>query len=138
MRDEDVIPDPQLMESMRAVGYTLETAVADIIDNSITAGGDQVDVWFTAIPEPRIAIVDNGTGMDQETLLRGDEARRPPAVVPAPAARPRTLWPRLEDSELVAGKVADRGHQAGPDAPGGPMGPRPFGRNAQVVIAGTR
>lgn len=50
MRDEDVIPDPQLMESMRAVGYTLETAVADIIDNSITAGGNQVDVWFTAIP----------------------------------------------------------------------------------------
>ena len=80
MRDEDVIPDPQLMESMRAVGYTLETAVADIIDNSITAGGDQVDVWFTAIPEPRIAIVDNGTGMDQETLLEAMKlAGRPPS-----------------------------------------------------------
>ena len=80
MRDEDVIPDPQLMESMRAVGYTLETAVADIIDNSITAGGDQVDVWFTAIPEPRIAVVDNGTGMDQETLLEAMKlAGRPPS-----------------------------------------------------------
>ena len=68
------------MESMRAVGYTLETAVADIIDNSITAGGDQVDVWFTAIPEPRIAIVDNGTGMDQETLLEAMKlAGRPPS-----------------------------------------------------------
>lgn len=68
------------MESMRAVGYTLETAVADIIDNSITAGGDQVDVWFTAIPEPRIAIVDNGSGMDQETLVQAMKlAGRPPS-----------------------------------------------------------
>jgi hypothetical protein len=68
------------MESMRAVGYTLETAVADIIDNSITAGGDQVDVRFTTIPEPRIAIVDNGSGMDQETLLEAMKlAGRPPS-----------------------------------------------------------
>ena len=65
---------------MRAVGYTLETAVADIIDNSITAGGDQVDIWFTTIPEPRIAIVDNGTGMNQETLLEAMKlAGRPPS-----------------------------------------------------------
>ena len=80
MRDEDVVPDPQLMESMRAVGYTLETAVADIIDNSITAGGDQVDVRFAATPEPRVAIVDNGSGMDQETLLQAMKlAGRPPS-----------------------------------------------------------
>jgi hypothetical protein len=80
VRDEDTVPDPQLMESMRAVGYTLETAVADIIDNSITAGGDQVDVRFTAIPEPRIAIVDNGSGMDQETLVQAMKlAGRPPS-----------------------------------------------------------
>lgn len=80
MRDEDVVPDPQLMESMRAVGYTLETAVADIIDNSITAGSERVDVWFTTIPEPRIAIVDNGSGMDQEMLLEAMKlAGRPPS-----------------------------------------------------------
>jgi hypothetical protein len=78
--DEDVVPDPELMESMRSVGYTLETAVADIIDNSITAGGDQVDVRFTASPEPRIAIVDNGSGMDRETLLQAMKlAGRPPS-----------------------------------------------------------
>jgi hypothetical protein len=80
VRDEDTVPDPQLMESMRAVGYTLETAVADIIDNSITAGGNQVDVLFTTIPEPRIAILDNGSGMDQETLsLAMKLAARPPS-----------------------------------------------------------
>jgi hypothetical protein len=68
------------MESMRAVGYTLETAVADIIDNSITAGSDRVDIWFTTIPEPRIAIVDNGSGMDPETLSQAMKlAGRPPS-----------------------------------------------------------
>ncbi len=80
MRDEEVVPDPQLMESMRAVGYTLETAIADIIDNSITAGSDQVDIRFAAIPEPRIAILDNGSGMDKETLFQAMKlAGRPPS-----------------------------------------------------------
>jgi hypothetical protein len=80
VRDEDAVPDPQLMESLRAVGYSLETAVADIIDNSITASADGVDVRFTTIPEPRIAIVDNGSGMDQEALsLAMKLAGRPPS-----------------------------------------------------------
>ncbi|WP_159802746.1 ATP-binding protein [Arthrobacter zhaoguopingii] len=51
------------MESMRAVGYTLETAVADIIDNSITADATEVDLIFAAQPEPHVALVDNGSGM---------------------------------------------------------------------------
>ena len=85
MIDEDVAPDPQLMESMRAVGYTLETAIADIIDNSITAGSDQVNVRFTASPHPRIAITDNGSGMDRETLLNAMRlAARPPSVYRQP------------------------------------------------------
>jgi hypothetical protein len=80
VRDEDVVPDPQLMESMRSVGYTMETAVADVIDNSITAGGGQIDVRFTAKPEPRIAIMDNGSGMDQQTLIQAMKlAGRPPS-----------------------------------------------------------
>ena len=33
----DCTPDPNLLESMRSVGYSLNTAVADIIDNSIAA-----------------------------------------------------------------------------------------------------
>ncbi len=85
MRDEDMVPDPQLMESMRAVGYSLETAIADIIDNSITAGANWVDVRFTTIPEPRIAIVDNGSGMDHPTLsLAMKLAGRPPSLVRQP------------------------------------------------------
>jgi hypothetical protein len=85
VKDEDTVPDPQLMESMRAVGYTLETAVADIIDNSITAGGDQIDVRFTATPEPRIAVVDNGSGMDARTLSQAMKlAGKPPGYARQP------------------------------------------------------
>lgn len=76
----DLVPSPHLMESMRAVGYTVETAVADVIDNSITAEADQVDVLFTSSPEARIAVLDNGTGMDDETLMRAMQlAARPPS-----------------------------------------------------------
>lgn len=80
MRDEDVAPDPQLMESLRSVGYTLETAIADIIDNSIAAGGNQVDVKFAAEPEPRIAVIDNGSGMDRATLLQAMRLAGRPAT----------------------------------------------------------
>ncbi|MGX5716315.1 ATP-binding protein [Arthrobacter sp. MAHUQ-56] len=58
-----LIPDPHLMESMRAVGYNLETAIADLVDNSITAGADRVDILFSAETDPYVAIVDNGSGM---------------------------------------------------------------------------
>src|SRR4051794_13340184 len=32
-----VTPDPALLESMRSIGYTVESAVADVIDNSVAA-----------------------------------------------------------------------------------------------------
>lgn len=69
MRDTELAPDPHLMESMRAVGYTVETAIADIVDNSITARADAVDIRFDANPEPFVAITDNGAGMDEAGLL---------------------------------------------------------------------
>lgn len=70
MQEEHVPPGAQLFESLRAVGYELQTALADIIDNSIAAKATHVDILF--IPEaekPIVAILDNGTGM------RPDEAR---------------------------------------------------------------
>ena len=33
-----------LSESMRDLGYSLETAIADLIDNSISAGADTIDL----------------------------------------------------------------------------------------------
>jgi len=35
-----------LIESLRAVGYNLPTAIADIIDNSLTADARNVDLYF--------------------------------------------------------------------------------------------
>jgi len=65
----ELAPDPHLLESMRAVGYTAETAIADLIDNSIAAGATVVDVLSTASGPPRVAIFDDGCGMDRDTCL---------------------------------------------------------------------
>lgn len=50
-----------LIESMRDIGYPLETALADIIDNAITAKATRVDVLSeTSGEHPALAILDNG------------------------------------------------------------------------------
>lgn len=58
-----------LMESMRDIGYALETALADVIDNSITAEATKIDIFADSGDRPRIAILDNGTGMRWEDLM---------------------------------------------------------------------
>ncbi len=60
---------PVLMQSLRAVGYTTPAAVADLVDNSIAAKARHVAIRFTAAPEPLVAIIDDGDGMDDSTLL---------------------------------------------------------------------
>lgn len=59
---------PTLIESTRAIGYSLETAIADIIDNSIAAGAKTVDVFFFPIDGAYISILDDGKGMDENEL----------------------------------------------------------------------
>ena len=69
MRSIDMPPyAPTLIESTRAIGYTLESAVADIVDNSITAQADTVEISFFPVGEPYIAVLDNGKGMDLEQI----------------------------------------------------------------------
>lgn len=59
-----------LIEGLRDFGYNLETSLADIIDNSITAGADQVQLLAdSACDTPWIAIVDNGKGMSETELV---------------------------------------------------------------------
>ncbi|KEQ23280.1 ATP-binding protein [Paenibacillus tyrfis] len=60
---------PVLMEATRAIGYSLETALADIIDNSITANATKIDINFFPIGSPYVAVLDNGIGMHQEELI---------------------------------------------------------------------
>ncbi len=57
-----------IMNSLRAIGYSFNTAVADLIDNSIAAGATQVDISFDIDPA-WVAIIDNGRGMSREELI---------------------------------------------------------------------
>jgi hypothetical protein len=65
----EVLPDPvSLIESMRAIGYTPETALADLIDNSISARASSIRIEYDAAGEPFVALLDNGHGMDAAEL----------------------------------------------------------------------
>ena len=59
---------PTLIESTRAIGYSLEAAVADIVDNSIAAGAKNVNIFFFPVDAAYIAILDDGHGMDDAEL----------------------------------------------------------------------
>lgn len=58
-----------LVESTRSIGYTFESALADIIDNSIGNGATHVDVRFSSIEPRYIAILDDGCGMTPDELI---------------------------------------------------------------------
>lgn len=64
-------PDPAgTIASLSALGYSLEAAVADIVDNSIDAGAQNVSIDFHwAGDESCVAIADDGHGMVVEELL---------------------------------------------------------------------
>lgn len=73
-------PKPSaLITSLRGLGYSPETALADLIDNCITAGSTSIEIdlqWRDGIPIA--AILDNGRGMDEACLteamrLGGDD-----------------------------------------------------------------
>lgn len=71
MRVVEVPPNPSaLIESMRDIGYSLGTALADVIDNSLTAGAGTIRIFAdTSEQELRVGILDDGSGMDEATLL---------------------------------------------------------------------
>ena len=69
MKEKNLPPfAPTLIESTRAIGYSLEAAVADIVDNSIAASASNVEIFFFPIDGAYISILDNGTGMTEEEL----------------------------------------------------------------------
>ncbi len=72
----EAIPEASSMiESFRSVGYNLETAVADIIDNSISANAKNIYVnseWKGS--ESYITILDDGFGLNEKQLV---DAMRP-------------------------------------------------------------
>jgi hypothetical protein len=59
---------PVLMESTRAIGYSIESAIADILDNSIAAIAKNIQIIYNCHPNPYVAIIDDGIGMDGNKL----------------------------------------------------------------------
>ena len=81
----------ELFESLRAFGYDLPTALADIVDNSITANAR--NIWIDLIWEgsdSRITVRDDGEGMTEKDLVQ--------------AMRPGSLGPLAERSSNDLGR----------------------------------
>lgn len=63
------IPEAKLLlASLRSVGYTEETAIADIVDNCISAKAKHIDIIFET-EKMRILILDDGIGMTAQALI---------------------------------------------------------------------
>lgn len=80
-----------MIEAMRDIGYSLDSAVADIIDNSIAAGAKNIDLrygWEADLPW--IGITDDGCGMSRHELFE--------------AMRPGSKDPRLERDKHDLGR----------------------------------
>jgi hypothetical protein len=84
-RKQDLQPSAaSLVMSLRDLGYSLETAIADIVDNSITAGAKKIDIICDlTLQHPALCIIDNGCGMDEKGLIaalkhgsKGPKAKR--------------------------------------------------------------
>lgn len=66
------IPSPDiLMNSLRSIGYSFKTAIADIIDNSISADAKSIWIDFPSYSSDDlyITILDDAIGMDDATLF---------------------------------------------------------------------
>jgi hypothetical protein len=64
-------PASSLIESIRSIGYSFDTAIADIVDNSISAQAQNIEVSI-APPEKgnlTVVILDDGNGMTSDELV---------------------------------------------------------------------
>lgn len=57
------------VKSLRDMGYTFEIAVADILDNSISAGAKMIHIQADDQPEMCMSLLDNGISMDENELI---------------------------------------------------------------------
>ena len=67
---EDVTPSAvDLIKSISEQGYSLETSIADLIDNSISANASKIEILLSTDTKPfRLFIADDGNGMDETKL----------------------------------------------------------------------
>lgn len=68
----DATPSYKLLNTMAYGTYSLPTAIADLVDNSITAEATKIDIDFHWSDNPKqayVEIIDNGKGMSSEELI---------------------------------------------------------------------
>ena len=69
MFEQECVPfAPSLIESMRSLGYSFPAAIADLLDNSISAKARNIDIISTPGMEPSLIILDDGNGMTENEL----------------------------------------------------------------------
>ena len=67
----ELLPDPaRIVNGLRDTGYNFNTAIADIVDNSIAAKASKISITVSMDPcqNVRVYIADNGIGMDMDGL----------------------------------------------------------------------
>jgi hypothetical protein len=72
MRTEPSVPNAEyLIKSIAEQGYTLESSIADLIDNSVSAGATRIEVLIDTRSRPlQLFIADNGHGMSEDELKK--------------------------------------------------------------------
>ena len=66
---ERQFPAKALINGLRAIGYSFSTAVADIIDNSVSAFANEIKIFSDPLAEePYFCVLDNGCGMNSKEL----------------------------------------------------------------------
>jgi anti-sigma regulatory factor (Ser/Thr protein kinase) len=61
-----------MLESLRGLGYALPTALADLVDNSVSAGAKDVRIHLEwSGKQSWVRIIDDGVGMDDAALEEG-------------------------------------------------------------------
>lgn len=69
MFDQECVPfAPALIESMRSLGYSFSSAIADLLDNSISAKATTIHILSEPSDNPSLVIFDDGCGMSAERL----------------------------------------------------------------------
>ena len=72
---KEIITPPgarRLITSLRDMGYSFSGAIADLVDNSISAGATRIHINIHALEgttPPHVVIADNGKGMDRAELI---------------------------------------------------------------------
>ncbi len=70
MKTQNIPPNvSNFVKSLRDIGYTLEVAIADILDNSISANAKHIQIYAVEKPEIIFCILDNGSGMTESELV---------------------------------------------------------------------